>query len=75
MGRRPLPQNTIRTKLVVMGMKVIAERVETFDDVTLLQRLECDEMQGFVWTKPLPFADLLTKLKVEEAFPLQKARN
>ncbi|WP_368505557.1 EAL domain-containing protein [Alkalihalophilus sp. As8PL] len=58
-----------------MGMKVIAEGVETFDDVALLQRLECDEMQGFVWTKPLPFADLLTKLKGAEAFPLQTARN
>ncbi|WP_100371881.1 putative bifunctional diguanylate cyclase/phosphodiesterase [Bacillus sp. FJAT-45037] len=54
-----------------MGMKVIAEGVETYDDVALLQSLQCDEMQGFVWTKPLPYVELIEKLQEAEIFPLE----
>ncbi|OLS36670.1 hypothetical protein BTR22_11645 [Alkalihalophilus pseudofirmus] len=58
-----------------MGMKVIAEGVESYDHVALLRSLDCDEMQGFVWTKPLPFTELITKLTSEGRFPLDTVKN
>lgn len=37
-----------------LDMKVIAEGVETIDQLTFLEEEECDEMQGFYLSKPLP---------------------
>jgi len=43
-----------------MGMDVIAEGVETQEDVTVLGQQGVDRIQGYVFTKPLPAEDLLT---------------
>ncbi|SHG24706.1 GGDEF and EAL domain-containing protein [Ornithinibacillus halophilus] len=37
-----------------LDMKVIAEGVETVDQLLFLAGVECDEMQGFYFSKPLP---------------------
>ncbi|MDQ0256547.1 diguanylate cyclase (GGDEF)-like protein/PAS domain S-box-containing protein [Evansella vedderi] len=37
-----------------MNLKVIAEGVETKDMVDFLNERQCDEMQGFLYSKPLP---------------------
>ena len=37
-----------------LGLKVIAEGVETEGQAGLLQRLECDEMQGYLVSRPVP---------------------
>ncbi|CAM8665021.1 COG5001 Predicted signal transduction protein containing a membrane domain, an EAL and a GGDEF domain [Comamonadaceae bacterium] len=37
-----------------MGLKTIAEGVETPDIVKLLQRFGCDEAQGFFFARPMP---------------------
>jgi diguanylate cyclase (GGDEF)-like protein/PAS domain S-box-containing protein len=43
-----------------LNMKVIAEGVETIEQLNFLANERCDEMQGFYLSKPLP-ANMLTK--------------
>jgi len=38
----------------LMHLKVVAEGVETEDQLSLLRMLGCDEMQGFLFSKPVP---------------------
>ena len=47
-----------------LRMKVIVEGVETKEQLQILELLECDEWQGFLYSKPLPaedFKELLLK--------------
>jgi diguanylate cyclase (GGDEF)-like protein len=41
-----------------LEMKVIAEGVESLDQVTLLQELACDHLQGYHFWKPMPAQDI-----------------
>ena len=41
-----------------LGMKVIAEGVEDQDQVDLLQSIQCDLIQGYVFSRPLAAADI-----------------
>lgn len=47
-----------------LKLRVVAEGVETFEQVAFLKQNGCDEIQGFVVSKPLPSA------KVSELFAL-----
>ncbi len=38
----------------VMDFKVVAEGVETADQIETLRNIGCDYIQGFVWGRPLP---------------------
>ncbi|MEM6986803.1 MAG: EAL domain-containing protein [Pseudomonadota bacterium] len=44
-----------------LGLRVIAEGVETEEQIRYLQDLQCDEIQGYVISRPLP-ADEITEL-------------
>ena len=47
-----------------LGMEVIAEGVETESQKDFLSRYRCDQLQGYVYSPPLPcdeFGDLLKK--------------
>jgi diguanylate cyclase (GGDEF)-like protein len=41
-----------------LNMKVTAEGVETYDQELALVELGCDQVQGFLYAKPMPMADL-----------------
>lgn len=41
-----------------LGMTVVAEGVETVDQFRMLQRLGCDEIQGYLVSKPVPPTEL-----------------
>ncbi|MES2355700.1 MAG: EAL domain-containing protein [Pseudomonadota bacterium] len=42
-----------------LGLKVVAEGVETTEQLELLSSLNCDEIQGYVITRPLPLEKYL----------------
>ena len=45
-----------------LGIRVVAEGVETAEQLSLLRELRCDAMQGYIFSKPLPaneFAQLV----------------
>jgi EAL domain-containing protein (putative c-di-GMP-specific phosphodiesterase class I) len=44
----------IVTMAHALGMRVVAEGVETLAQIRILQSLQCDEIQGFYISKPLP---------------------
>jgi EAL domain-containing protein (putative c-di-GMP-specific phosphodiesterase class I) len=49
-----------------LNFKVIAEGVETADQLAYLKQYECDEIQGFYFSKPLT-ADAFSALLKSEA--------
>lgn len=46
-----------------LGLKVVAEGVDSEDQAETLARLGCDEMQGYLLSKPLPLTDLTALLQ------------
>jgi CheY-like chemotaxis protein len=46
-----------------LGKNVIAEGVETEAQMTFLRRHDCDEMQGFFFSKPVPAEQLAAMLR------------
>jgi diguanylate cyclase (GGDEF)-like protein len=45
-----------------LGLKVIAEGVETLPQIEFLKNKDCDEVQGYYYHKPMPPEDLLRLL-------------
>jgi diguanylate cyclase (GGDEF)-like protein len=41
-----------------LKMQVTAEGVETYDQEVILAEIGCDQVQGFLYSKPVPMADL-----------------
>ena len=49
-------------------MRIVAEGVETAEQLNLLQTLECNEIQGYWFSRPLPSkeaTELLSKIARE----------
>jgi diguanylate cyclase (GGDEF)-like protein len=49
-----------------MHMKVIAEGVETQEQANMLRLLRCDQMQGFLIAKPMPFEEMTAYIRNRE---------
>lgn len=69
-------QTTIVTAIISMGrslkLRVIAEGVETQEELSFLQAHQCDEAQGFYFSRPvLPqhFAELLQTQSARSSLP------
>lgn len=60
-------QNALLDALIriaqTLKMKIIAEGVENQEQVVLLKQLQCNYLQGFLFSKPVPFAELLNFLQ------------
>jgi EAL domain-containing protein (putative c-di-GMP-specific phosphodiesterase class I) len=41
-----------------LGMSVVAEGVETLEQLRILQTLSCDEVQGYLISKPVPASEV-----------------
>lgn len=55
-----------------LGLKVVAEGIETPDQHAFLQQHNCDECQGYLFSKPIPFSEfseLLRKATPQANFP------
>ena len=54
-----------------LGMSVLAEGVETADQLDFFRRRGCDEMQGFLFARPLPEEELLQLLTEGRQLPTE----
>jgi EAL domain-containing protein (putative c-di-GMP-specific phosphodiesterase class I) len=52
----------IITMAHALGMRVVAEGVETLSQLTILRALACDEVQGYHISHPQPAADMQSQL-------------
>jgi len=52
-----------------LGLKVIAEGVEKAEQLEMLKSFRCDEVQGFIFGKPLMAADLVERFLRRDARP------
>jgi diguanylate cyclase (GGDEF)-like protein/PAS domain S-box-containing protein len=50
-----------------LKLKVVAEGVDAEDQAAMLRQLNCDEMQGYLHSRPLPADELLALLRAEAA--------
>jgi diguanylate cyclase (GGDEF)-like protein/PAS domain S-box-containing protein len=58
-----------------MGMRTLAEGVETLEQLALLRALGCDEIQGYLLSRPLPQMAFLEFLKTPVPFTLLEANS
>ncbi len=57
-----------------LRLRVVAEGVETRDHLAFLKDLDCDQIQGFLFAKPLPAADMERMLREDVRLPLPEGR-
>lgn len=56
-----------------LGMEVVAEGVEREEQMAILEMLSCDRMQGYLFSKPLPVAELESVIEAAARFRIVRA--
>jgi EAL domain-containing protein (putative c-di-GMP-specific phosphodiesterase class I) len=54
-----------------LGMKTVAEGIETASQAEVVRSRQCDKVQGYLFSRPLPAAELLAWLDEREAASTQ----
>lgn len=65
---KELSSNSVIVKAIIdlaknLHLRVIAEGVETQEQAAFLKTLNCDEAQGYLYSKPIPHKDVLELLR------------
>jgi len=70
-------ETTIVSAIISMGqslkLRVIAEGVETAEDLAFLKDYECDEAQGYYFSRPVPAEQFAALLRTERSNPAYQA--
>ena len=53
----------IVTLAQTLGLSVVAEGIETLEQLAVLQALNCDQLQGYLFARPLPIDEALNFLR------------
>jgi EAL domain-containing protein (putative c-di-GMP-specific phosphodiesterase class I) len=53
-----------------LKMKVLAEGVETVEQLAMLQAYGCEEIQGYLFSRPMPEEEFLTLLREGTRYPV-----
>lgn len=69
------PNNAAITKAIIemaksLNLKLIAEGVETTEELSFICRHGCDAMQGYLFSRPLPIHEFSQLLKTGKRLPL-----
>jgi EAL domain-containing protein (putative c-di-GMP-specific phosphodiesterase class I) len=54
--------STVISLARALNLKVVAEGVETEEQANLLRLLRCDEVQGYLFGKPMPAQEIVKSL-------------
>ena len=65
--KKPMEQSILRYIIDMshgLGLRVVAEGVETLEQLERLRAFGCDYIQGYYYAKPMPIAEYEELLKV-----------
>ncbi len=74
------PDDAAITRTVIamghnLNLKIVAEGVETVEQLEFLREMQCDTIQGYYFSKPLPAEELTKILKTGNILPQQVPDN
>lgn len=61
-GENLTTENIIKSTIALahsLNLRVVAEGVETEQQLTFLRQLQCDIVQGYIYSRPLPYSELV----------------
>jgi EAL domain-containing protein (putative c-di-GMP-specific phosphodiesterase class I) len=64
--------STIVSMAYHLNLAVIAEGVETIEQIEILKKMKCYNMQGYFYSKPIPLYDMEQLLAGNRYLPISK---